>query len=131
MMDEPTSALSGVEIPVLFRSIRELAAHGVGIVYISHRLEELLDVADDVTVLRDGAVVGADATADESVVAWIVQRMTGETLRSRVRPEPAGRVGEPILAVNDLGCLRDRRRTVSLHGIASRSAPGRFSASTA
>ena len=58
MMDEPTSALTASEIPVLFNLIRDLASHGVGIVYISHRLEELLAVADDVTVLRDGAVVG-------------------------------------------------------------------------
>ena len=55
MMDEPTSALTASEIPVLFSLIRDLASHGVGIVYISHRLEELLAVADDVTVLRDGA----------------------------------------------------------------------------
>ena len=76
MMDEPTSALTASEIPVLFNVIRDLAAHGVGIVYISHRLEELLAVADTVTVLRDGAVVGHAARADVDV-AWIVQRMTG------------------------------------------------------
>ena len=76
MMDEPTSALTASEIPVLFKLIRDLTAHGVGIVYISHRLEELLAVADT----RHGAarrrVVGHAPRADVDV-PWIVRRMTG------------------------------------------------------
>src|SRR5262249_22252523 len=64
MMDEPTSALTAAEIPVLFDLIRDLAAHGVAVVYISHRLEELLVLADTVTVLRDGVVVGHAARAN-------------------------------------------------------------------
>ena len=76
LMDEPTSALSGAEVPVLFQVIRDLTRHGVSIVYISHRLEELLAIADEVTVLRDGRVVGSAPAADVDV-SWIVQRMTG------------------------------------------------------
>ena len=88
MMDEPTSALTASEIPVLFKLIRDLTGHGVGIVYISHRLEELLAVADDVTVLRDGAVVGRAPRSDVNV-GWIVQRMTGR--ESPAAPAPHNR----------------------------------------
>lgn len=76
MMDEPTSALSGAEIAVLFRIIRDLTARGVAIVYISHRLDELLDIADFVSVLRDGRMV-AQAPAKDVDTRWLVERMTG------------------------------------------------------
>jgi len=76
LMDEPTSALTSAEVPVLFKVIRDLTRHGVSIVYISHRLEELLAIADHVTVLRDGRVVGTSPSAAVDV-SWIVQRMTG------------------------------------------------------
>ena len=78
MMDEPTSALSAAEIAVLFRIIRDLAARGVAIVYISHRLHELLDIADYVSVLRDGRMV-AEAAASDVDARWIVERMTGRS----------------------------------------------------
>src|SRR5262249_41717802 len=86
MMDEPTSALSAAEIGVLFRLIRDLAARGVAVVYISHRLQELLAIADSVSVLRDGRMV-AEAPATEADVRWIVERMTG---RSASAQAPAG-----------------------------------------
>ena len=54
IMDEPTSALSATEVEVLFKVIRELTAHGVAIVYISHHLEEALEIADYAVVFRDG-----------------------------------------------------------------------------
>jgi erythritol transport system ATP-binding protein len=109
MMDEPTSALTASEIPTLFQLIRDLTSHGVGVVYISHRLEELLEVADTVTVLRDGAVVGHALRRDVSV-SWIVQRMTG---REAVAVEPSPRVitKEPLLAVKDLAVPAAQGRT--------------------
>jgi len=76
MMDEPTSALSASEVGVLFGIIRQLAARGVAIVYISHRLEELLAIADSVSVLRDGRMI-AEARARDINTPWIVERMTG------------------------------------------------------
>jgi erythritol transport system ATP-binding protein len=76
MMDEPTSALSQAEIPVLFRIIHDLTARGVAIVYISHRLDELLEIADFVSVLRDGRMV-AESPAGEVDAKWIVEKMTG------------------------------------------------------
>jgi erythritol transport system ATP-binding protein len=76
IMDEPTSALSAVEVEVLFRVIADLKARGVAIVYISHRLEELIRIGDYITVLRDGRVTGGEKMADVDV-AWIVTRMIG------------------------------------------------------
>jgi erythritol transport system ATP-binding protein len=90
MMDEPTSALSAAEIAVLFRIIRDLRSRGVAIVYISHRLEELLGIADSVSVLRDGRMV-AEAPAGDVDTRWIVEQMTG---RPAGAVEPAG-VAEP------------------------------------
>ena len=100
MMDEPTSALSAAEIPVLFRVIRDLASHGVSIVYISHRLEELLRIADSVTVLRDGVVVG-EAPTSEVDIRWLVDRMTGgQAIAPRARP--VGGSGAALLSLRDI-----------------------------
>lgn len=77
ILDEPTSALSAAEVEVLFRIIDELKAQGVGIVYISHRLEELIRVGDYITVLRDGAITGARAMEGVDI-PWIVEAMIGD-----------------------------------------------------
>lgn len=77
IMDEPTSSLSEQEVQVLFGIMRELTASGISIVYISHRLEEIMQIGDHVTVLRDGKYV-ADADVKDIDVPWIVRQMTGE-----------------------------------------------------
>jgi erythritol transport system ATP-binding protein len=121
MMDEPTSALSAAEIPVLFRVIRDLASHGVSIVYISHRLEELLRIADSVTVLRDGAIVG-EAPASDVDVRWLVHRMTGgRTIAPRVRPE--GGAGAPLLSIRDIH-VRPRAGRNAVNGVSFNVAAG-------
>ncbi len=76
IMDEPTSALSAVEVAVLFRVINELTAAGVSIVYISHHLEEALRITDYAVVLRDGEIA---ATSDAKLIdlTWIVANMVG------------------------------------------------------
>jgi erythritol transport system ATP-binding protein len=100
IMDEPTSALSQVEVEGLFRIIGDLKARGVAIIYISHKLEELLQVGDFITVLRDGKVV-AHAEAGEIDVAWIIERMVGRSPASLFsRTEHA--VGETLLEVRDV-----------------------------
>jgi erythritol transport system ATP-binding protein len=76
ILDEPTSALSAPEVEVLFRIIRDLKARGVAIVYISHRLEELIRIGDYITVLRDGRVTGQERMSDVDV-GWIVRQMIG------------------------------------------------------
>ena len=77
IMDEPTSALSASEVDVLFEVIRDLKARGVSIVYISHHLEEALQITEHAVVLRDGAVT-AQAPRSEIDLEWIVRNMVGE-----------------------------------------------------
>ncbi|PPC73729.1 MULTISPECIES: sugar ABC transporter ATP-binding protein [unclassified Pantoea] len=77
IMDEPTSALSAAEVAVLFQVIRDLTSQGVAIVYISHHLEEALEITDRAVVLRDG-VMTAYARRDEIDLEWIVRNMVGE-----------------------------------------------------
>ena len=76
ILDEPTSALSAVEVDVLFKLIAELKAQGVGIVYISHRLEELIRIGEYITVLRDGEVTGSRSMQGVDL-RWIVEAMIG------------------------------------------------------
>jgi len=102
IMDEPTASLSAAESEKLFEVIRKLRADGVGIIYISHRMEEVQLLADRVTVLRDGRWAGdlprAEATSDK-----IVALMVGRELSGAYFPDKAGRSpGEVILDVNDL-----------------------------
>lgn len=81
ILDEPTSALSNAEAESLFRVIAELKRSGVTIIYISHRLHELLHLGDQFTVLRSGRVVGEAPRADVSR-QWIVERMSGRDVAS-------------------------------------------------
>ncbi|MDR5815927.1 MULTISPECIES: sugar ABC transporter ATP-binding protein [unclassified Caballeronia] len=77
IMDEPTSALSASEVEVLFKVIRDLTSRGVSIVYISHHLEEALQVTDYAVVLRDGRIT-ATAERKDIDLGWIVRNMVGE-----------------------------------------------------
>ena len=86
IMDEPTSALSTAEVEVLFRVINELKAHGVSIIYISHKLDELLQIGDYVTVLRDGQTGGRSESAADINVPWIIEKMVGQQPGGAVHP---------------------------------------------
>ena len=77
IMDEPTSSLSAAEVKVLFKIMRELLEQGLSIVYISHRLEEIMEIGDHVTILRDGKYV-ADADVKDITLPWIVENMVGK-----------------------------------------------------
>ena len=88
ILDEPTSALSATEVEVLFRVIADLRSQGVGIVYISHRLEELIRIGDTITVLRDGVVTGARSMEGVDV-PWIVRNMIGDASKDFPREGPA------------------------------------------
>ncbi len=77
IMDEPTSALSAAEVEVLFKVIRDLQARGVSIVYISHHLDEALQITNHAVVLRDGTMT-AYAPREEIDLEWIVRNMVGE-----------------------------------------------------
>jgi erythritol transport system ATP-binding protein len=100
ILDEPTSALSASEATVLFRVIEDLKSRGVSIVYISHRLHELLHLGDHFTVLRDGEVVGE---TDRSAVDrhWIIERMSGRVDQGERSTAQASR-RPPVLEIAGL-----------------------------
>lgn len=100
IMDEPTSALSAAEVEVLFRIIRELKSHGVAIIYISHKLEELLQIGDYITVLRDGHKV-AEAEAEKVNVSWLIEKMVGRN-PAAFFTRAERKLGEVLLKVEDL-----------------------------
>ncbi|WP_206956590.1 sugar ABC transporter ATP-binding protein [Trinickia acidisoli] len=101
IMDEPTSALNDAEIAELFRIIRQLKARGVGIIYISHKMDELKQISDRVTVLRDGEYVATVATADTSVQA-IIGMMVGRTLADVAPYQGRAHLGDIALEVKHL-----------------------------
>lgn len=100
ILDEPTSALSAPEVTVLFQLIEDLKKSDVAIIYISHRLEELLQIGDSVTVLRDGRLVDR-APAAEVSIEWIVARMLGEDGKHG-RKQQRGTPGAEVLCLDDL-----------------------------
>lgn len=113
IMDEPTSALSASEVEVLFKVVRDLKSRGVSIVYISHHLEEALQITDHAVVLRDGEMTASAPRSDISL-EWIVRNMVGENFDLGSPPEGHG-IGEVALSVRDLivpDTLRAERNVV-------------------
>jgi ABC-type sugar transport system ATPase subunit len=102
ILDEPSAILTGTEIEVLFGVVRRLTATGVSIIYISHRLDELFEIADEVTVMRDGETVGTWPIGELSV-RRIVELMVGGILDD-VPAEHATPDAEPRLVLEGLGC---------------------------
>jgi erythritol transport system ATP-binding protein len=102
IMDEPTSALSAAEVQILFRVIADLKARGVAIVYISHRLEELVRIGDVITVLRDGQVT-ARSRIREVDVPWIVRQMIGSDTKPFAKPDNH-MIGPEVFRAEDV-CL--------------------------
>jgi ABC-type sugar transport system ATPase subunit len=100
IFDEPTSALREHEVESLFTRILELRGRGRGIVYITHRMEEIYRLADRITVLRDGQVVGT-AAREQLPADRLVQWMVGREMKSRER-RPGGKAGVPALEVESL-----------------------------
>jgi erythritol transport system ATP-binding protein len=100
IMDEPTSALSATEVEVLFKVIRDLTARGVSIVYISHHLEEALQITDYAVVLRDGTMT-ANAEAKDIDLEWIVRNMVGDNF-DLGSPPTGHQFGPVALSIDDL-----------------------------
>jgi ribose transport system ATP-binding protein len=96
ILDEPTAALSAAEAEHLFEVVRQLKARGVGIIYISHRLEEVPLIGDRVTVMRDGLVVG-EARPD-APQADLVRMLVGKSFQDLFPPR-AARIGRPLLTL--------------------------------
>jgi ribose transport system ATP-binding protein len=97
VLDEPTAALSSEEVERLFGFVRRLRDQGVALVYITHRLDEVAAIADDVVVLRDGSV-SASGLASQFQRTELVTAMVGRDIGAVARPEPApGATGAPML----------------------------------
>ena len=122
IMDEPTSALSAPEVEVLFRVIADLKAQGVAIVYISHRLEELIRIGDYITVLRDGRITGHEAMRNVDT-HWIVRQMIGQDAKDFAKGV-GHTIGDVVFKVEDVSLPRVTGGLAVDH-ISLRSAGGR------
>ncbi len=100
IMDEPTAALTEKEIKELFKVIKELRSEGVGIIYISHRMEELQHIADRISVMRDGKHIDTMKYENTSIDE-IIQKMVGRTLGNQY-PEKNSEIGDILLDVKNL-----------------------------
>jgi ribose transport system ATP-binding protein len=108
-MDEPSATLTEHELLNLFSLIRQLQSDGVSVIYISHRLEEIFEIADRVTVLRDGQLVATKDVGDTDRDG-IIRMMVGRELKDKI-PKQAAPIGEPVLTVRGLS------RAESLHDV--------------
>ena len=110
LMDEPSATLTKKELDALFQIIRDLKSQGIAVIYISHRMEEIFEICESVTVLRDGQIIGtrqvADVTSDE-----LVEMMVGREVSSAF-PKRDVEIGEEVMRVENL-CRKDRRQQVS------------------
>lgn len=110
IMDEPTAALTDAEVSTLFRIIDDFLSPETAVVYISHRMDEIKKIANQVTVLRDGELVGSRPAA-ELEIHDIIQLMVGRKIAADIRPEPRVRTS-PVLEVSKL-CTTALLRDVS------------------
>ena len=106
IFDEPTSSLSDNEVEALFRIMNDLRDKGVAMVYISHKMDEIKRIADDITIMRDGTYVGtwpaAELTTDQ-----IIAKMVGREL-TNVYPPKENKPGEVIMEVKDLSSIHEK-----------------------
>ncbi len=129
IMDEPTSSISSQEVDTLFKRIEELKKRGIGIVYISHRMEEIFRIADDITVLRDGKVVSTGRAAEYTIERLIAQ-MVGREMNN-IYPKVEAEIGDAVLQLENLtsdGVFEDISLTVrrgEILGIAGLVGAGR------
>lgn len=107
ILDEPTSSLTDNEVEALFRNVRDLKNRGVSLIYISHKMAEIREIADDITIMRDGTYVGTwevkDISDDE-----IVRQMVGRELTNVYPPKEATVTDEVVLEVFKLSSIHDR-----------------------
>ncbi|MFO1130406.1 MAG: sugar ABC transporter ATP-binding protein [Hyphomicrobiales bacterium] len=115
VMDEPSAILAGHELEQLFATIRSLKEQGVTIIYISHRLNEIFEIADEVTVLKDGAVVGTAPVAGVTR-RELVQMMVGRPLEE-IFPKATTAPGEVVLAVAGLAADSGQAGTAAVRDV--------------
>lgn len=100
IFDEPTSSLTEEETDRLFKIIRKLKANGTAIIYISHRLEEIFEISDRITVLRDGTMIGTKDIAEVTTDS-LISMMVGRDL-SNLYPKEVAEIGDVVLKIEDL-----------------------------
>ena len=113
VFDEPTSSLTEEEVEHLFRIINMLRDRGCGIIYISHKMEEILRISDEVTVMRDGAWVATEPAA-EMTMERIIKLMVGRELTNRFPPKD-NEIGGVLLEVEGLTAMYSKLRDVSFN----------------
>ena len=106
IFDEPTSSLSDKEVDALFRIMNDLRDKGVAMIYISHKMDEIKRIADDITVMRDGGYVGTWPAA-EMTTDQIIAKMVGREL-TNVYPPKDNEIGDVILEVKDLCSIHEK-----------------------
>ncbi len=110
LMDEPSATLTKKELDALFEIIRDLKKNGIAVIYISHRMEEIFQICETVTVMRDGQIIGTrqidDVTSDE-----LVEMMVGREVNSAY-PKRNVEIGEEVLRIENL-CRKDREQNVA------------------
>jgi simple sugar transport system ATP-binding protein len=114
ILDEPTAVLTPQEVEGLFKIIQSLIDKGKSIIFITHKLKEVMRIADNITVLRLGKVVGSIEPKDASPEI-LASMMVGRFVSLVVKKEPA-RPGEPVLEVKDL-YVRDERQNLTVNGV--------------
>ncbi len=100
VMDEPTSAITEHEVETLFAQIRRLKSEGVAIIYISHKMDEIFQICDTITVLRDGKFIGTDAAANMDN-DQLIRMMVGRDI-TEVFPKAEAEIGDVILEVKNI-----------------------------
>lgn len=113
LMDEPTSALGDEDVARLFGLIRKLKSRGVAIVYVSHKMQEIFQIADRITVMRDGCYIGT-RNAGETNVSQIIAMMVGREL-AEAEPRVSRRTDRLLLSVRNLSTRRLRDVSFDLH----------------
>ena len=123
ILDEPTASLPADEVARLFTALKRLRTQGVGMVYVSHRLDEVFEIADRMVVLRDGRVAGErriDATTPEEVILLIVGREPSQVFRRPARRDGVARLvleGMTVDAVGPVDCEIHAGEVVGLVGL--------------
>jgi rhamnose transport system ATP-binding protein len=112
IMDEPTSSLTQPEVQLLFGIVRDLRASGVGVIYISHRLEEIFTIADRVTILRDGESVATSPVEEMNEVS-LIKLMVGREV-STIFPPGESELRDVVLSLRNVGCPASGVRNVTL-----------------
>ena len=110
LMDEPSATLTRKELDTMFQIIRDLKAKNMAVIYISHRMEEIFEICDTATVMRDGRIIGT-RKVEEVTESELVEMMVGREV-SNAFPARSVTIGEEVLRVENL-CRRDREQNIS------------------